>query len=220
MTVSTVRDPHAGQPVLHHGVPLDRAKVAVIMLHGRGADATDILSLAGEFGTADVCYLAPDAAQNAWYPNRFVAPVSRNEPWLSSALALVQRTVDHVLAAGIPAERLVIAGFSQGACLALEYAARNAQTFGGVIAFAGGLIGETLSADTYAGHFGGTPIFIGVGDEDHHIPVARAEESAALLTQQGGAVDLRIYPHVPHTVIPDQINAARAILETAAARAG
>ncbi len=211
-------DPHAGQPVLARGVALTDAHAAVILVHGRGADATDILPLADEFEVANVAYLAPDAAQNAWYPDRFMEPMTKNEPWLSSALAFLDRVVSDVVKAGIPHERLVIGGFSQGACLALEYAARHATRYGGVIAFAGGLIGPDETPRDYAGSFDGTPVFIGVGDQDHHIPVVRSQLSAEVYTRMGAEVDLRVYAGLPHTIIEDQIKAGRAIIERAAAK--
>lgn len=211
-------DPHAGQPVLTRGVALADAHAAVILAHGRGADAADILPLANEFDVTNVAYLAPDAARNAWYPDRFMEPMHKNEPWLSSALAFLDRVVTDVVDAGIPRERIVIGGFSQGACLALEYAARHATRFGGVIAFAGGLIGPDDTPRDYAGSFDGTPVFIGVGDQDHHIPVARSQLSAEVFTRMGAQVDLRVYAGLPHTIIDDQVKAGRSIIERAAAK--
>ncbi len=213
------QDPHAAQPVLTRGPALADARAAVILLHGRGADARDILPLAPEIDVPHVAWLAPDAAGNAWYPERFTQPLARNEPWLTSALAFVDRTVEQVIAAGIPAKHLVLAGFSQGACLALEYAARHARPYGGVVAFAGGLIGPDDTPRDYAGAFDGMPVFIGVGDQDQHIPVARCAESAEVFTRLGADVDLRVYPGLPHTLVDDQIRAARAIVTRAAWRA-
>ncbi len=212
-------DPHAGRPVLSAGVPLARAKAAVIILHGRGADARDILPLSQEISVPDVAWLAPDAAQNAWYPDRFMEAIAKNQPWLDSALSFVGRTVQQAIDAGITRDRIVLAGFSQGACLALEFAARNAQRYGGVFAFAGGLIGPDDTPRDYAGSFDGTPVFIGVGDQDHHIPVARSTQSGAVFERMGAIVDVRVYPGLPHTIVPDQIEAATAIVQQAAARA-
>lgn len=209
-------DPHGAQPVLTAGRPLAEARVAVILLHGRGADARDILGLAREFSVPDVAWLAPDAASHHWYPDRFMEPLSANEPWLSSALQFVDRTVAQVLAAGIAPERLVLGGFSQGACLALEYAARHAKRYGGVIAFAGGLIGPDDTPRDYGGAFDDMPVFLGVGDADAHIPVARTTESAAVFERMGAQVDLRIYPGMPHTIVEDQILAGEAIIARAA----
>lgn len=216
MNTRTPLDPHGAQPVLTLGPALADARAAVIILHGRGADAQDILPLAHEIDVPHVAWLGPDAANNAWYPDRFMQPLANNEPWLTSALAFVHRTVEQVTAAGIPAERIVLAGFSQGACLALEYAARNAKRYGGVFAFAGGLIGPDGTPRDYAGSFDGTPVFIGVGDQDAHIPVKRSQESAEVMLRLGATVDLRIYPGLPHTIIEDQILAARTIVSAAA----
>jgi glyoxalase family protein len=212
-------DPHAGRPVLAAGVPLAEARAVVVLAHGRGADARDILGLAQHFVVPGVAYLAPDAAGNAWYPARFMEPMERNEPWLSSALAFVDRVVRTAREAGVADERLVLGGFSQGACLTLEYAARNARRYGGLVAFAGGLIGPDGAPRDDAGAFDGTPAFIGVGDQDAHIPVARATHSAEVLTRLGADVDLRVYPGLPHTVVQDQVDAARAIIERAASGA-
>lgn len=216
MTAPRNADPHGAQPVLTLGPSLRDARAAVILLHGRGADASDILPLAHEIDVPRVHWLAPDAAGNAWYPDRFMQPLANNEPWLTSALSFVQRTVEQVVAAGVPVERIVLAGFSQGACLALEYAARNAQRYGGVIAFAGGLIGPDGTPRDYPGSFDGTPVFIGVGDQDHHIPVSRSTQSAEVMTRLGAVVDLRVYEGLPHTIVDDQITAARAIVAAAA----
>jgi predicted esterase len=205
-------DPHACAPVLAAGTPLAEARAAVILAHGRGADARDMLGLAQHFAVPGVAYLAPDATMQHWYPARFMEPLAHNAPWLSSALACVGRAVQAVGAAGIPAERLVLGGFSQGACLALEYAARHATRYGGLVALAGGLIGPDGTPRDYAGSFDGTPAFIGVGDVDAHIPVARARHSADVLERMGAAVDLRVYPGLPHTVVPDQVEAARALI--------
>ena len=155
------------------------------MLHGRGADARDILGLAQAMTVPDVAWLAPDAAMHHWYPDRFMQPLANNQPWLDSALGFVDRVVAQVLAAGVPRDRLVLAGFSQGACLALEYAARHARRYGGLVAFAGGLIGPDGTPRDYAGSFDGTPVFIGVGDQDAHIPVTRSRHSAEVVHRHG-----------------------------------
>lgn len=217
MTDRNPQDPHAHAAVLHDGAPLGEARAVVVLAHGRGADAADILGLAQHFAVPNVAYIAPEAAGGAWYPARFLAPLEHNQPWLDSALRLFGNVVDSVRAAGVPDERIVLGGFSQGACLALEYAARHATKFGGVLAFAGGLIGPDGLVRTDTGRFAGTPVFIGVGDQDAHIPVARAQRAAEVLTTLGATVDLRVYRGVPHTVIPDQIDAARALLTRVAA---
>jgi len=208
-------DPHATRPVLAAGAPLAEARAAVVLAHGRGASAHDILALAQEIDVADVAWLAPQAAGNAWYPARFMEPIALNEPWLSSALLVLGRVVQSILDAGIPMEHVVLGGFSQGACLTLEYAARHATRYGGLFALAGGLIGPDGLARDYPGSFLGTPVFVGVGDQDFHIPVARARESADVFTRMGAAVDLRVYPGVQHSVVLDEVDAVRAIVEGA-----
>ena len=203
--------PHSGRPVLSGGAPLDGAKAAMILLHGRGAGARDILGLAGELEQPGLAYLAPDAAARTWYPHSFLAPIERNEPWLSSALALVGELVAEVEAAGIPASRLVLLGFSQGACLATEFAARNARRYGGVVGLSGGLIGPEGTPRDYAGDFDGTPVFLGCSDRDPHVPVERVRETADVLRRMGAQVTERIYPEMGHTVNADEIRAVREV---------
>ena len=152
---------HQDQPILTTGAPLKQARAAMIMLHGRGATADDILSLANEFDADGFAYLAPQAANGTWYPYRFLEPIERNEPWLSSALQVIDNLIAHVITAGLPADRLMLLGFSQSASLTLEYAARHAQRYGGIIGLSGGLIGPDDTPRHYAGSFSGTPIFLG-----------------------------------------------------------
>jgi predicted esterase len=209
---SEVSDPHAGQPVRVVGEPLEQARAALVMLHGRGASAEDILGLARELAFPGLTYLAPQAAGHQWYPYSFLAPIDQNEPDLSSALAAVGSVVTKIEQAGIPTERIAILGFSQGACLALEFAARHARRYGGVIGFTGGLIGPDGTPRDYSGAVDSTPIFIGGSDVDPHVPLPRMEESAHVLERMGAKVDLRIYPGMGHTVNADEIAAARAIL--------
>jgi phospholipase/carboxylesterase len=207
-----VSNPHAGQPVRIVGQPLGQAQAAVVMLHGRGASAEDILELARELVFPGLTYLAPQAAEYTWYPYSFLAPIAQNEPHLSSALAAVGTVVVKIEQAGIPAERIALLGFSQGACLALEFAARSTRRYGAVIALTGGLIGPDGTPRDYPGSLDGTPIFIGGSDIDPHVPMNRMEESRQVLEGMGGTVDLRIYPGMGHTVNADEIAAARAIL--------
>ena len=206
-------DPHRGQPVLAAGVPLAGAKAAMIMIHGRGADAGDILGLADTIGRDDIACLAPEAAGHAWYPQRFIAPVAMNQPWLASALGVIDRLVATCGENGIPPERVALLGFSQGACLSLEFAARRPRRYGAVFALTGGLIGERVDAADYAGSLAGTPVFIGSGDADPHIPLARVRDSASIMRGLGAEVTERIYPGLPHTVIPDEIAHVRRILD-------
>src|ERR1700730_14942970 len=235
---------HQGQPVRTAGAPLSGARpaaAAMVMLHGRGARAEDILALAAELGHPGFAYLAPQAAGSSWYPYSFLAPLEQNEPWLSSALARVAEILGELEAGGIAAERTVLLGFSQGACLALELARRQPRRFGGVIGLSGGLIGATLDRDAIgqgglirtsldaagpdglmgprldaagvpAGPLAGTPVFLGCSDRDPHIPAQRVEDSARLLSQLGGRVTRRIYPGLGHAVNADEIAFVRQLL--------
>ena len=204
---------HRGQAVLTAGVPLAGAQAAMIMVHGRGASAHDILLLAQEWRADGVTYLAPQAASNTWYPNRFIAPVATNEPWLSSALASLDNVLQTVAAAGIAAERTVLLGFSQGGCLALEYAARNSQRYGAVVGLSAGLIENGDKPRSYSGTLAGTPVFLGCSDVDFHIALERVERTAEVLSHLGGEVDKRIYRNMGHTVIHDEIEAVQHILD-------
>lgn len=208
-------DPHAGGPLLTAGRPTAEARGALILIHGRGATAESILDLAEYLRHPALAYLAPQAAGNTWYPYSFLEPTARNEPYLSSALARVGAVVAGVEAAGIPAERIFLGGFSQGACLAGEYVARNARRYGGLIAFSGGLIGPAGTPRDYAGSLDGTPVFLGCSDVDPHIPLGRVEETAAVLARLGGRVDKRIYPRLGHTINQDEIDAAAGLLAAA-----
>lgn len=205
---------HQGQPVMTAGEPLDHAKAAMIMVHGRGATAQDILSLAWEFDQPGFAYLAPQATGYQWYPNRFTAPIASNEPWLSSALRVVGDLLAQVETAGIPPQRLMLLGFSQGACLALEYAARNARRYGGVVGYSGGLIGPDGTPRNYAGSFDGAPVFLGCSDVDLHIPKERVLETDAVLKRMGADVTTRLYPNMGHTINQDEINFVRGLMAT------
>jgi predicted esterase len=211
-------DPHARQPVLAYGVPLDKAKAAdkafaaMIMVHGRGASAEDILALAEEFPQPGFAFLAPQAAGNTWYPQRFTAPLSANQPWLDSALKAIGRVAAHVVSAGIPPERTFLLGFSQGACLALEYAARNSRRYGGLIGLSGGLIGPQVELTRYPAGLASTPVFLGCSDIDPHIPQVRVLETARTLEQLGAVVDVRLYPGMGHTVNNDEVQAVQQLM--------
>ena len=209
---SSIGGYHSGQPVLLAGRPLGEAKAAMILLHGRGATAQSILLLAAELAHPDFVYLAPQAAGNQWYPNRFMTPLAGNEPYLSAALAVVDGLVEHLGQAGIPPEKVVLAGFSQGACLALEYAGRHARRYGGLVGFSGGLIGPPGTAWDFSGSLSGTPVFLGCSDVDFHIPAARVEETAAVLRRLGGNVTLRLYPGMDHTIVEDELAFVRGMM--------
>jgi len=184
----------------------------VILVHGRGASAEDILDLGRQFDHAELAYLAPQAAGHSWYPYSFLAPIQQNEPWLTSALNKLRRIVEDVSHAGIAREKIVFAGFSQGACLASEFVARNAVRYGGLIAFTGGLIGPPGTEFHYPGKLNGTPAFVGAGDPDAHVPWERVEESASVLSALGAEVLLKRYPGMPHTISQQEIEEARRLM--------
>lgn len=214
MTTERTKTIHQSQPLRTAGVSLDEASAAVLMLHGRGASATSILALADELGDPPgFAYVAPQAAGHTWYPHSFLSPIEANEPWLSSALATVDAVMQRLAEAGLSSDRVVLLGFSQGACLALEYAARHARKYGGLIAFSGGLIGPDGTPRDYDGSLDGTPIFLGCSDTDAHIPLARVHESAEVLERLGGEVTKHIYPGMGHTINRDEIDTARDMLE-------
>lgn len=210
--LAVVPGPHPDGPIRSAGVPLAEARAVVVVVHGRGATAADILGLTEEFAVPGVAYLAPQAAEQTWYPHSFLAPLSSNEPGLSSGLATIGALLAAVAAAGVPAERTALLGFSQGACLALEYAARHAQRYGALVGLSGGLIGPPATPRTYGGSLAGTPVFLGCSDRDPHIPRARVEESATVFEGLGAVVTLRIYPNMGHTVNRDEIAAVQTLL--------
>lgn len=198
------------------GKAISDAKSAMVMIHGRGATAEGILELADVFDTTDFAYLAPQAEGHTWYPQSFLAPIPDNEPKLSQGLATIGDAVQYIIAAGIPQERIMLLGFSQGACLALEYTARNAGRYGGVVAFSGGLIGPEGTPRDYAGTFAETPIFIGCSDVDFHVPLWRVQESTQVLQGLGADVTERIYPGMGHTINQDEIDFVNAMMRSIA----
>ncbi len=212
MSGDTAPSPHENQPILAAGRPLAEARAVLIFVHGRGATAESILSLADYLPHPAMAYLAPQAAGNTWYPYSFLAPMEQNEPYLSSALARLGALLAEVERAGISPERVVLAGFSQGACLASEFVARHAQRYGGLMAFSGGLIGPPGTPREYPGTLDGTPVFLGCSDVDPHIPLARVNETADVLARLGAVVDKRIYPRLGHTINQDEIDAAAALV--------
>lgn len=205
-------DPHADQSVATAGVPLSEAEIAVVMCHGRGATAESILDLAAELGRGDASYLAPQAAGHTWYPQSFLAPLEANEPFLSSALAAVGRTLDRVRDAAIPADRTVLLGFSQGACLAAEFVARNARRYGGLVVLSGGLIGPPETPRDYEGSLDGMPVFIGCSDRDPHIPIDRVHETTTVLRDLNATVSEEIYEGMGHGVIPAELARVRELV--------
>jgi predicted esterase len=203
---------HQGQPVVTRGTPLDKASAAMLAIHGRGGGAMSIMSLASHLSVDGFAYLAPEAAGGIWYPQRFLVPRAANQPYLDSALETMSSLLREIEAAGIPPEKTLLLGFSQGACLALETAARFPARYGGVIAFSGGLIGADNELNGYTGSLAGTPIFLGCSDIDDHIPVERVHTSTEILTNLGADVTERIYPRMGHTVNMDEIEFARAMM--------
>lgn len=210
MTPTTL---HRGMPVVHYGAKVASASAAMILLHGRGATAQDVLMLAREWRAPHVAFLAPQAANATWYPNRFIAPVASNEPWLSSALAVVDGLVTGLVAEGIPHERIVLLGFSQGGCLATEYAARQPRRYAAVVGLSAGLIENGDQPRSYVGSLAATPVLLGCSDVDFHIPLARVERTAQVFTTLGAAVDKRIYPGMGHTVNQDELEAVQQLLD-------
>ena len=194
------------------GVRIQDAKKALILIHGRGGSAEDILSLADDCDEKDFALLAPRAKNNSWYPYSFMAPTSQNEPWLSSALALLKETVNEALLQGISEENIYFTGFSQGACLTLEFVARNATKYGGVAAFTGGLIGDRIHSDNYKGDFQNTPIFIGSSNPDPHVPVERVHETTNILKSMNANVTEKIYDNMGHTIVLNEIELANKLV--------
>jgi phospholipase/carboxylesterase/glyoxalase family protein len=205
------QDPHGDQPVLHYGPPIPQARRAAIFLHGRGASAEDILGLAAELRTDDIAYLAPQAAGHTWYPYSFLSPIPQNEPGITSALNLIARMVDST---GLGSEKVIILGFSQGACLALEFAARHPKRYAAVVALSGGLIGPPGTPRDYPGSMDHTPVFLGCSDIDPHIPLERIRESAEVFRRMSAQVDERIYQRMGHTINEDELNAVRALVRS------
>lgn len=215
--MTTADHPHANSPVMATGAPIDSARQAVILLHGRGASAQDIIRLAAGIATLtepfeETAWIAPQAAGHTWYPYRYPEPLERNEPYLGSALTRIDEIVDICARQGVPTEHVVLAGFSQGACLALEYVARQRRPLRAVAALAGGLIGPPDSGRLPIPDLSGADVFIGVGDGDEHIGIADVERSAEALRTAGATVDHRIYPGANHTVIDDELTATRELL--------
>jgi phospholipase/carboxylesterase len=205
-------NPHLEQPVLARGAPLTDARRAFILLHGRGGSAQDILDLGRELGDPETALIAPQAAGNTWYPNSFLAPLDQNEPWLNSAIAKVVNCVEQCLAAGLGKEHIAIIGFSQGACLASEFVARNPTRYGALIAFTGGLIGPRGIDLHHPGSLMETPVLLSSGDPDSHVPWARVQETQQVLQEMGAIVCIAHYPNRPHTITAAEVIQAREVL--------
>ncbi|GAD51932.1 phospholipase/carboxylesterase [Halarchaeum acidiphilum MH1-52-1] len=206
-------DRHADAALATAGLDPADAAIGAVTIHGRGATAGSVLGLASEFERDDVAYVAPRAANRTWYPNPFTAPTESNQPHLDSALAAVERAIAHLTDAGIALENVLLLGFSQGACLASEYAARNARRYGGLALLSGGLIGQSVERERYGGDFAGTPAFLGCSDTDPHIPEERVHETTSVLADLGADVDERLYPGSVHGIFEDEIDAVNAIVD-------
>lgn len=199
--------PHQDQPLVTAGADVADAAAAVVMVHGRGATARSIVEMGGEFHHEGVAYLAPQAARNEWYPNSFLADVATNEPGRTSGLQAVRDAVETATDAGIPLERVLVLGFSQGGCLASEFVARNPSRYGGLAVLSGGLIGSEVDPEAFEGSVEGTPVFLGCSDVDPHIPVERVHLTAEVLERLDGDVDERIYEGMGHGVNEDELAA-------------
>ena len=212
--------PHGGQPVEAAGAPLGTGDGVMIMVHGRNAAPRNILDVAEVLDHPTFTYLAPAAAGGTWYPFSFMAETTTNEPGLSSALQTLGALVDHVVASGVSTRRIMLLGFSQGACLSAEFAASRAARYGGVVLFSGGLIGPPGTTWTYPGSFDGTPVFLGCSDVDAHIPKGRVDESAAVFKRMGASVTKRLYAGMGHLVNEDEIEFAREMMDRVIADRG
>lgn len=206
------RNPHNGQPIETAGAPPQAADVAVIMLHGRGSTAQNILTLIDEFLHHGVLYLAPQAAHRSWYPRSGYAPFEDNEPWFSSALDCVSSALETAADAGVPPERTLLIGFSQGGCLASEFVARNPRRYGGLVVLSGSLLGPETRQD-YDGSLDGTPVFLGCSTDDPYVAAERIHESARVFEQLGGDVDSRLYEGLGHAINDDEIRTIETFIE-------
>lgn len=206
--------PHQNPKIVTHGVSPDEADLAMIMIHGRGASAESIITLSNEFDTGNIHYRAPQADQFTWYPYSFLQPTDRNEPGLSSGLQLIFDMISDLESEGIPKEKIILLGFSQGACLSTEFVARHPAKYGGIIALSGGLIGDSIKKENYESDLEDTPYFVGCSDVDPHIPEERVNESAEVMNKLGAEVTKQIYPGMGHTVNQDEIDHIKKIISS------
>jgi predicted esterase len=210
----TIRPERTTPAVYGAGTPLKDARAAMILIHGRGGSAPDILGLSTSLEAPGLAFLAPQAAGNTWYPQRFLAPTASNQPHLDTAIATVRDLVAAVEEAGIPADRIIVLGFSQGACLATEFAARHPRRYGGIVGLSGGLIGSDAEIEDHAGDLAGTPVILGCSDVDFHIPLERVKATTRVLTGLGAEVDETIYPGMGHGIVPDEIARVQDLVAT------
>jgi predicted esterase len=213
-----IADPHAGQPTLRAGPAPEQAGATLILVHGRGAPAESILTLQAELGIRGLAALAPQAAGYTWYPQSFLASLDANQPFLDSALRRIETLVIDLVARGVPSDRIALLGFSQGACLALEFVARHPRRYGAVMGLTGGLIGPPGTPREYPGDLEGTPVFLGTSDPDPHVPLDRVRETEVVLTRMSAVVELRAYRGMPHTINEDELNVCRTLLQRVVSR--
>ena len=207
------RDPHGDMPTRAAGPPPEEATATVILVHGRGGAAASMLSLYRELAQPSLAALAPEAAAHSWYPLSFLAPIEANEPFLNSALRKLEAIVTDLESRGVPAGRVALLGFSQGACLTSEFVARHPRQYGAVMVLTGGVIGPPGTPRDYAGSLDGTPVFLGASDPDPHVPFERVRETAEVFARMGAQVELTRYPGMPHTINEDELRKCRALLE-------
>lgn len=200
------------QNILTAGKDILEAKKVLVMLHGRGGNAREFLSLANHLDVSDFALFAPQATNSSWYPHSFLAKPAENEPWLSSALEILNDLLEEIKSKGITSENIYFTGFSQGACLTAEFVTRNASRFGGVVLFTGGVIGDKIYAENYKGDFAGTPVFIGTGNPDAHVPVERVNETAKIMEKMNAAVTVKVYDNRPHSISQDEIKTANKLI--------
>ncbi len=200
------------QNIITAGKDISEAKKALIMLHGRGGNAREFLLLANHLDVSDFALFAPQATNSSWYPHSFLAKPTENESWLSSALEILNNLLEEIKSKGITSENIYFTGFSQGACLTAEFVTRNASRFGGVVLFTGGVIGDKIYAENYKGDFAGTPVFIGTGNPDAHVPVERVNETAQIMEKMNAAVTVKVYDNKPHSISQDEIKTANKLI--------
>jgi predicted esterase len=211
--LSIASDPHADQPISAAGPAPEKAAATILLVHGRGGSAADMLGLYEELNLPQLAAIAPQAANHSWYPHSFLAPLETNQPYLDSALNRLESLVADLIARGIMSEKIALLGFSQGACLASEFAARHPRHYGAILALTGGLIGPPNTPRNYPGSLAGTAVFLGAGDPDPHVPFERVKETEQVLSRMGAAVELRRYAGMPHTINEDELQACRKLLQ-------
>jgi len=200
------------QNIISAGKDISEAKKVLVMLHGRGGNASEFLSLANHLDVSDFALFAPQATNSSWYPHSFLAKPAKNEPWLSSALEILNDLLKEIKSKGITSENIYFTGFSQGACLTAEFVTRNASKFGGVALFTGGVIGDKIYTENYKGDFSGTPVFIGTGNPDAHVPVERVNETAKIMGKMNAAITVKVYDNRPHSISQDEIQTANELI--------